>query len=57
MAVIGLKWSIILNAARDATAMAHRTANTTSSLAWGLRRSKTRKKGTIVYKMISTLAR
>ena len=48
LAIIGgLNWGSIKKADRPATPMAHNTAITTSSLALGLRRSKTRKKGSI----------
>ena len=45
MAITGLNWGSMKNAARPATEMAHSTAMTTSSRAWGRRPSNTRKNG------------
>lgn len=44
-AMTGLNWGSMKNAARPARAMAQSTAMMTSSLAWGFRLSKMRKKG------------
>lgn len=54
---IGLKCGIMINAARDATAMAHITARVTISLACGFRFSKLKKNGTMEQTIISTLVR
>ena len=56
-AVMGLKWGTHANSARDATASAHSTAITTSSRAWGLRRSKASRKGIRISMTISVLVR
>lgn len=45
IAITGLNWGSMKNAARPATEMAHSTAMTTSSRAWGRRPSNTRKNG------------
>ena len=57
MAVTGLNWGSMKNAALPATAMALSVAMVTSSLAMGRRLSKTRKKGSIVIARISRLIR
>ena len=54
MAITGLNWGSMKKAARPATEMAHSTAMTTSSRAWGLRPSNTRKKGSMHSKSTST---
>ena len=55
MAAMGLKPGSQMNAARAATARAHMTASMTSSRAWGLRRSKPTKNGTMAQSTTITL--
>ena len=57
MASMGLKWGTAAKAARLATARAHSTARITSSLAWGFRLSKCRKKAAMVSTMMASPAR
>ena len=52
MASMGLKCGTAIKAARLATARALKTARMTSSLAWGLRLSKCRKKAAMVKTMM-----
>ena len=55
-AVMGLKPGMGTTT-REATARAHITATVTSSLAWGFRVSKARKKGIMVSRMMSVPVR